>query len=446
MTPIFPLLICLAVAADDPLAVRLTRGQELVYRGKFAEELRGVKADRQAFDLEARAFILEAGSDSAEVAFLTVLRAAGSAVGATGSARLELAAMDHRGRITLHASGVAPRIPLDGPPSLEPAGLVELSNGPAAAWDVADGARPPRAWRIVGDDFQGGVHCLKLVGEQESAEWRQPTGTAPGWRRNEVVWLAIATGTVQRLERTIERRSGADGSAEYLAKTEYELAESTIFPERLAAERRREVRQIAEISQKLAALSIPGARPTLAQFESLLGQIDRVPSQPAYGPALTALRRRAESGYRGEVPPPADAADPPSLPPAIGRLAPDFVTTDLVDGTVERLARWRGRPVALLFVRPDSPAASVTLSKAAELQKLYADRLRVAVLVVSDEDRARPAWTEANVPLFAGRDAAAIYAVTGPSRVVVIDGDGIVRYLGDAGPGVIAAVQGVMRK
>jgi hypothetical protein len=86
----------------------------------------------------------------------------------------------------------------------------------------------------------------------------------------------------------------------------------------------------------------------------------------------------------------------------------------------------------------------MSLNKVAELQKMYSDRLRVAVMVVSDEERARPAWMEFGVPLFAGHDAAAIYAVSGANRVVVIDPDGMVRHLGDAGPGVIAAVQGVM--
>jgi hypothetical protein len=442
MAPIFPLLLSLAVAADDPLAVRLTRGQELVYRGHFREETRGpTGADRRAYDLEVRAFVLETGPDSAEVSLLTVLRAAGAAPDAAGSARLELAAVDHRGHITLRCTGVGPRIPLDGPPSLDPAGFVELPAGLANSWDVADGLRPPREWRIVGDDFLGGVRCLKLAGEQESAEWRQPTGATPGWRRSEVVWLSAVTGIVRRLERTVERRAAGEGSADYSARTEYELVESSIFPDRLAAERRREVRQIAEFDQKLTTL-LP--RSDSSQSQLLLAQIDRIVSPPAYRPEMVALRRRAEAGARGEVPPPADAADPPVTPPAVGRPAPDFVTTDLVNGKAVRLARWRGRPTVLLFVHPDSAAASPTLNLAKDLKELYADRLHLAVMVVSDEEKARPAWAAAELPLFAGRDVAALYAVTGPSRVVVVDADGVVRHLGDAGPGVIDSVQRVV--
>ena len=106
-----------------------------------------------------------------------------------------------------------------------------------------------------------------------------------------------------------------------------------------------------------------------------------------------------------------------------------------------RLARWRGRPAVLLFVRPNSTAASATLRLAKDLHTRYADRLRVAVLVVSDEDQARPAWAAVGVLLYAGLDAGGRYAVTGPSRVVVLDAEGIVRHLGDAGPGIIDAVQ-----
>src|SRR5439155_21992034 len=123
------------------------------------------------------------------------------------------------------------------------------------------------------------------------------------------------------------------------------------------------------------------------------------------------------------------------------RPAPDFVTTDLVSGATVRLARCRGRPAVLLFVRPDAPAASPTLSLAAYLQARYGDRLRVAVLVVADEDRARPAWAAAGVPLWAGRDVAVAYAVGGPMRAVVVDAAGVVRHLGDSSLGVIDAAQ-----
>src|SRR5207253_9863976 len=91
VAPTFALFLGLTVSqpadAGGPLTARPTRGQELVYRGTFTEEARSATApDRRAYDFEARTFVLDAGPAKAEVAFLTVLRAAGAAADAPGSA------------------------------------------------------------------------------------------------------------------------------------------------------------------------------------------------------------------------------------------------------------------------------------------------------------------------------------------------------------------------
>jgi hypothetical protein len=445
MPPIFPLLLTLAVAADEPLAIRVAAGQELVYQGQFTDESRGLGTDRRFYELEIRAYILEAGPSGARVAFQTVLRGAKTAPDGAGSVRFELTTLDSHGRLTQPGAGKSPLTPLDGPPSLEPAGFIALPSQLASEWDAADGPRPPRSWRIAGDDFANGVRCVKLVGEQESAEWRRPTGNVPAWRRGEVVWLTATTGIVQRLERTIERHGGLAGA--YTSRIEYELKTVSTYPDALSADCRREIRSHEDFSQKLAELLAPTGRAESTEFASLLDRIDRhVRQQSAtpFRPALLALRRRVETAMRGEVPPPADAPDPPAAPPALGQAGPDFIAINLVNQESMRLARWHGKPTALLFIRPDSVAASPTLQLAADLQTRYADRLHVAVLVVSDEDRARPSWADAAVPLFAGRFAAEAYGVTGASRVVVLDADGIVRHLGDCGPGVRDAVHRVV--
>jgi hypothetical protein len=449
MSSMLALLLALTSAVPDgAIVVRPTRGQELVYRGRFAQEsLLNPTSERQRYDLEARVFVIESGSQPADVAFLTVLRAEGAAPDETGSARLELGAVDSRGRITLDLTGAGPLAPLDGPPSLEAAGFVELPQGPiniGSTWDAADGPRPPREWRVEQADFHHGARCLKLLGTQQSAEWDRPTGDGTAWRRTDVVWLAIHSGTVLRRERTIERRAGADGSAGYRATTEYELTDSFVYPDQLAADRRREVTQAGEYNRTLATvLPRAGRAGPSQQFQSLLARLDRhVAANPAtpYRPAVLAARRRAEAALRGEVLPPADAPDPPTAPPTVGRPAPDFVTSDLVTGEPMRLTRWRGRPVVLLFVRPDSQAASATLRLAQELRTRHGDQLRVAVLVIADEERARPAWAEFGVPLLAGRDVAVMYGVSDASRAVVVDASGVVRYVGQIGPVVEQAI------
>jgi hypothetical protein len=440
MSPTFALLVAASIAVDEVPEIRPTPGQELVYRGRFAEESGGATNDRRSYDLEARAFVLQAGADAAEVAFLTLWRNSSSLDAAT--ARLEIGSADRRGRVGLHATGHPPIVPINGPPSLEPAGFVELPTGMFdGPWDTADGLRPPREWRCSGADLCLGVRCLKLTSEQQSTEWRRPTAEVPGWRRTDTVWVSASNGMVQRLERVIERRGGG-GQAGSVSRLEYERVESST--RQLTADLRREIGEIAESNRRLAALLPASGRPAgPLQFAPLVDRIDRfIADQPAtpYRPALLALRTRADAGRRGETPPTTDLPDPPSPPPAVGRAAPDFLTKSLLTGTPMRLARWRGRPAVLLFVRPDSTAASATLRLASDLQTRYADRLRVAVLVVSDEEKARPSWQEFGVPLFAGRDAAERYVVNAASRVVVLDSDGVIRFLGDTGPGILDAV------
>jgi hypothetical protein len=438
----FALLTLAAVTADGPTTVHLNRDQELVYRGRFTDESSDPAAERRACDVEARAFVLATGPAGAEVAFLTVLRAPGSNSDTAVSARLEFGVVDARGRVTLQRCGGPQRLSLDGPPGFEAAGFVELPPRPAAVWDVDDGRRPPREWRVAGDDFLPGVRCLKLVGQQESAEWRHPLDGVPAWRRTETVWLSAATGIVQRLERTIELRN-PDGSSRGVLRTEYERVETSALA--TMTDRRRDLDQCAELDRKLTV--ILSQRNDVRRRENCAGLVERIDTDLANRPptpyrvAVLALRRRAESAARGEVPPPAEMPDPPPPAPVIARAAPDFVAGELTSGTALRLARWQGKPGVLLFVRPDSTAAGPTLKLAADLQSRYGDRIHVAVLVVSDEEQARPAWMAFGVPLFAGRSAAELYGASGPSRVVVLDPDGVMRHLGEVGPGVIDAVQ-----
>src|SRR5437762_13746057 len=77
------------------LMPRLARGQELVYRGSFTEEVRGPGVQFQrAYRLESRAFVLDTPARGYDVAFLTTLKARSPQPGrgddnAPGSVRLE---------------------------------------------------------------------------------------------------------------------------------------------------------------------------------------------------------------------------------------------------------------------------------------------------------------------------------------------------------------------
>jgi hypothetical protein len=320
MSPTFALLLAFAPGqptdAGWELAPRLTRGQELVYRGQFEEESNAVGARfRRVYNLETLVFVLDVSPRGADVAVQTVLRPSGSPPTAPGAARLELATMDPKGRVTLR-SGAPAQVPVQGPPSLEPAGFVELPArrvGLGHTWEVPAGRRPPTAWTVEEADIQQGVRCLKLAGVQQSAEWDRPTGTAPAWRRTDTVWLAPRTGTVVRLERTVERRAGGEGTAGYKSVTTYELQGGGLtYPDQLGADRRREIQQAWQFHQALAQYLPQAGRVGPRPFEALLARIDHhLATQPAtpYRPAVLAARQRAESGRRGETPPPDDIPD-----------------------------------------------------------------------------------------------------------------------------------------
>src|SRR5437588_12789249 len=64
-----------ASGAEWLLTPRLSRGQELVYRGTFTEESlgRGVQFSR-AYRLHSRVFVLDTSPEGLEIAFLTTLK------------------------------------------------------------------------------------------------------------------------------------------------------------------------------------------------------------------------------------------------------------------------------------------------------------------------------------------------------------------------------------
>src|SRR5438105_6928920 len=112
-----------ASGAERLLTPRLSRGQELVYRGTFtAESLgRGVQFLR-TYRLQSRVFVLDASPEGLEVAFLTVLKLrtgteaanAAQATPAPGSIRLETARLNSQGRVASER-GADWLVPPNGP-------------------------------------------------------------------------------------------------------------------------------------------------------------------------------------------------------------------------------------------------------------------------------------------------------------------------------------------
>src|SRR3712207_2318545 len=93
------------------LLPRLTRAQELVYRGSFEEQSSGAEVQfSRAYRLHGVVFVLDTTPRDAEVAFLTILRPRNGRSGrvedaAPSSVRLEVVRVDSQGRVRAEPAG-----------------------------------------------------------------------------------------------------------------------------------------------------------------------------------------------------------------------------------------------------------------------------------------------------------------------------------------------------
>ena len=80
--------------------------------------------------------------------------------------------------------------------------------------------------------------------------------------------------------------------------------------------------------------------------------------------ALRRMQRLAEAGKRGESPaalkPPTESERVASIL-SLGKLAPDFLVPDLLNGNSVHLRHWIGKPILLVFYNPNSASADDVL-------------------------------------------------------------------------------------
>jgi hypothetical protein len=401
------LIGCVLVTAQAPappprggdwvLMPRLSRGQELVYRGGYTEQARGGHLQfHRAYRLETRVFVLDTPPRGAEVALLTVLKHRDVESGADEAANAPSASVRlERGQVTLQGHFVVPgvrlAVPLEGPPLLECGAFLETPSGRVGVeqtWDVAEPGRPLQVWRNTGTDMVNGTLCLKLVGRQQSEDWDRPRADRTAWRRTDTVWYAPRLGIAYRVERLIERRGPADAEPTQQGKLRYELDSTFMLAGSTAEERRREIGNALALRDALTPLLDQPTRHAAA-LSGLLKRIEYfLENQPPtpYRAAVLQVKQRAEAARRGETPPALPEETPHSAPAVAtpGELAPDFLAADLTGAGSARPRRWLGKPVLMVFYHPTSPTAADVLRLAARLQHAYPDRLTVVGLAVGE--------------------------------------------------------------
>jgi peroxiredoxin len=447
MVATFCLLSCALVTAqaadrpEFPLKPRLVRGQELVYRGKFEEVVgQGVQFKR-SYRLETTVFILDALPKGLNAALLTVLelRALRPGRGAEAAAsprsvRLELARVSPQGRVEwVDRANLA--VPLEGPPTAECGAFVEgpgRAVGRGAAWQVGEPGRPQRTWEVTGTELVHGTRCVKLVGEQKSADWDRPRADRTAWRRVDTVWVAPALGVAFRVQRKVERREPARKQATEYSLLRYELMNRFTYWGPLYEDRRREIMHAKDFADKATPfLRKPGEYEN--HLAALLKRIEAYqerqrPVEP-YCKAITQVKTRIEAARRGEAAP----EPPPEEGPAaaavatVGRLAPDFVASSLLGTESVRLHHLFGRPVLVVFYRPSSPTAAELLRFANGLRRQGVTVLGMAVYDDAAAVKEQHAKLGLHFPVLAGQGFTVTYGVDSTPRLILLDAKGIVR-------------------
>jgi peroxiredoxin len=464
MTASLCLLGCLLAPAQTPerptapaaragewvIVPRLSKAQELVYRGTFTEEAVGGNVQfNRTFRLESRIFVLDTPVRGAEVAFLTVLKGrdprtnAATAGGdaAAESVRLDLAHVDLQGVVTAEP-GTSLTVPLDGPPTLECGAFAAVPEGKFAAdstWETAEEGRPTRVWRALGSDMVNGVRCLKLEGVQKSDDWDKPRADRAAWRRTDLVWLAPRLGVACRVDRVIERRESGRRDPTYKSVLRYDQEEPMQYPGRLYDERQREIVQAHAFSEAATPLLSTPAKHG-PQLSALLNRIayhlDRQPQTP-YREAIFQVKRRVEAAQRGETPPVLASDDKPETPAVatVGAAAPDFLAPNLVTSGTFRLRQERGKPVLLVFYNPASPTTAGVLAYGQKMSDAYSKDLTVLALSVSgdaDAVKKQRADLKLTIPVLDGSGLHTSYGVEGTPKLMLLDGNGVLRgdYVG----------------
>lgn len=440
-----------ASGAEWLLIPRLSRGQELVYRGTVTEESigRGVQTAR-TYRLQARLFVLDSSPQGSEVALFTTLKQRAAKSDANdlglgnadpGSVRLETAQFGPQGRL-MAESTTALLVPMTGPPTIEWGAIIEAPKTRVMSnqkWEVIEEGRPARTWTVSGTEMMNGTRFVKLIGTQQSADWEQPRADRSAWRRQDIVWMSPQLGVAVKVERTIEHREPARREPSQRITASYDLDNNLVYPGELFEDRCREIAQFRAFFSTAEPLWREPAKYQQKSFEALLAKInyhlENRPPTP-YRDAVLLVKRRVEAARNGQTPPVSlpEAASRPTVA-TVGQLAPDFVTTGLTNKQPVRLQRLLGRPILMVFYNPMSRTAEDLLRFAQGIHDKNGTEVTVLAMAVSeDADAVMKQYGDLKLsfPVLLGKSLRFSYAVESTPKLVVLDAEGMVRgaYIG----------------
>ncbi len=426
---------------------RLTRGQELYYRGTIDEFSSGSGVQfTRSYRLESRVFVLETAAKEASVALLTILksreitpgRPAGASDAMPSSVRLELAKVTIRGKVIADPS--ITNVPVQGVPTIECGAFLELPARKLAidqTWEVREDGKPGQSWKVTALEQVNGASCLKLVGEQQSDDWDAPRADRAAWHRQDIVWMGVRTGFAYRVERTIERRDPAHKVPTHRSLLRYDLDSSMSYNGDYE-ERASDIQQARAFAESAAPWVMNPTR-YAPQLNTLLSRInahlDQHPARTPYREAVVQVKKRVEAARRGETPPAPPSEDPTNVgraAAAVGNIAPDFLATDLATGSTTRLKSLLGKPTLLIFYSPTAPISSEVLRFGERLSETYHGKVQIVGMSVSSNKQTvlkQRDDLKLTFPVLDGAGLLFTYSVEGTPSMVLLDEAGIVRLL-----------------
>jgi len=435
----------LLAAPPEPaitVPIRLSKGQELAYSGVCTEESSrpGARFTRH-YAVESYVLVLDAQPREIRAAFLTISRLrTNQGPPSVPAVRLEIGRIDMSGRISFAKSSPAiDQVPAAGPMPLETRAFVELPKDGVDAgkpWLTTANDAPAMRWSISGMENVG-ARCMRLLGEQRSANWDQLG--KPAWKREDRVWLQLQSGFASRIERTIQHR---DESGETVSRlhTRLELDNSynpVFYPGRTFKTRQSTIERAVELRNVFDNILESAGTSGSVNFDGLLSRIDfalRNATETPYREALVALRRQAETIKNGERPPaPAPNLTQPDRRHALsaGAALPIATLTGIARPDALRLADLRGRPLMLVFFKGSSATIDYVLRYVAEAEARYAGAVAVVALATDDDEGVltRSAHLKLQSKIYRGADLhRAIGGETTPLTVIA-DKSGVVRLI-----------------
>lgn len=449
---------------------RFARGDALVFRGHVVEGSERINNRfRKTSDLEIQIFVLESTEKYTDCVITTSTRRRADAhvaaavhvvTGADATRggdlpmiQTDLIRIDSRGRVTLLTPPIGaspvllepqtrtrplPPLLLDAPPQLESGMFVALppvAVREGAKWDTPGrGNRPPVLWHAVRKSVWNGGRCLELTAEQRTPGWDRTQDIPTGWRRFDTLQVVPTDGYACRVHRKIEHREGND-VLNWL-EVEYELSP----PTRYVGSRYNDVRQAAETawlySAQLEELLARGNTVDRREFTARKLKLDRFLSENAiptmFRVALEAIQRRYAAAEQGNITPVAAVSTPVTRTVLeLGQPVPDFIAPPVAGTGAVRLGASRGKPVLLIFFRPEQDLSRITLFLAETLYRKFGTTATVLPLCVAADVQTAYTLRERHrlsVPIVDGTAIRKQLQVDSYPRFLIVDAAGNLAY------------------